>query len=154
MGSSASVTPEQEKTGEALKKLLAETYILYLKTHGYHWNVEGPRFPQLHAMFETQYNELWIALDEIAERLRAINVYAPASYQVFSELSQIKDDVGTPPPAEKMLLALAEGHEIASKTSHELLRIAEEAGDDGTADLATGRLRVHDKTAWMLRSSL
>ncbi len=147
--------PEAERlaVAEGLKKLLADTYTLYLKTHGYHWNVTGPMFHTLHEMFMIQYTELWNAVDLIAERIRSVGVMAPAGYDDFSKLTEVKPDSGVP-SATDMLRNLVTGHETVIKTSRSLLPIAEKAGDEVTMDLVTQRLQIHEKTAWMLRSLL
>jgi starvation-inducible DNA-binding protein len=147
--------PEAQRTkvAESLSKLLADSYTLYLKTHNYHWNVTGPMFQTLHTMFETQYTELASAVDEIAERIRALGVYAPGTYKKFSELSSIKEEDGVP-SAQEMIRNLVEGHEAVSRTAREAFPAAEEALDEATADLFVGRMQLHEKTAWMLRSLL
>ena len=130
---------DREQVAKHLSKLLADTYSLYLKTHSFHWNVTGEQFNSLHLMFETQYNELWL--------------FAPGSYSQFAKLSAIKEESGVPQWKE-MVRQLVEGHEIAAATARDTLKAANTAGDDGTADMATGRLQAHEKTAWMLRSLL
>ena len=137
-----------------LSKLLADTYTLYLTTHNFHWNVTGPMFNTLHAMFMEQYTELWNAVDPIAERIRSLGHRAPGSYAQFGELASIKDAPATPPKAMEMVRILVEGHEAVAKTARKIFPIADEAGDQPTADLLTQRLDVHEKTAWMLRSLL
>jgi len=137
-----------------LSKLLADTYTLYLTTHNFHWNVTGPMFNTLHAMFMEQYTELWNAVDPIAERIRSLGHPAPGSYAQFGELASIKDAPATPPKAMEMVRILVEGHEAVAKTARKIFPIADEAGDQPTADLLTQRLDVHEKTAWMLRSLL
>jgi starvation-inducible DNA-binding protein len=144
---------DREAVAKHLSKLLADTYSLYLKTHSFHWNVTGPQFNSLHLMFETQYNELWLAADEVAERIRTLDVFAPGSYSQFAKLSSIKEESGVPEWKE-MVNQLVEGHEIAAATARDTLKAANAAGDDGTADMVTGRLQAHEKTAWMLRSLL
>jgi starvation-inducible DNA-binding protein len=144
---------DREQIGQHLSKLLADTYSLYLKTHSFHWNITGPHFNSLHTMFETQYNELWLAADEIAERIRTLDVFAPGSYSQFGKLTTIKEESGVPDWKE-MVSQLVEGHEIAAHTSREVIKAADAVGDEGTADMATGRLKEHEKTAWMLRSLL
>ena len=136
-----------------LSKVLADTYTLYLKTHGYHWNVTGPMFNTLHLMFEQQYNEMWMAMDEIAERIRAVGEFAPGSGAAFATLSNIAeaDDV---PDAKEMIADLARGHERLAKTAREAFKPAEAAGDQPTMDLLTQRMQASEKTAWMLRSML
>jgi len=137
-----------------LSKLLADTYTLYLTTHNFHWNVTGPMFNTLHAMFMEQYTALWNAVDPIAERIRSLGHPAPGSYAQFGNLASIKDAPATPPKAMDMIRILVEGHEAVAKTARKLFPIADEAGDQPTADLLTQRLDVHEKTAWMLRSLL
>ena len=137
-----------------LSKLLADTYTLYLTTHNFHWNVTGPLFNTLHAMFMVQYTELWNAVDPIAERIRSLGHPAPGSYAQFGELASIKDAPATAPKAMDMVRILVEGHEAVAKTARKIFPIADEAGDQPTADLLTQRLDVHEKTAWMLRSLL
>jgi starvation-inducible DNA-binding protein len=136
-----------------LSRVLADTYTLYLKTHNYHWNVTGPQFNDLHAMFMVQYTELWNAVDLIAERIRSLGHFAPGSYKAFSDLSSIKEEDGVP-PATKMLENLLAGHETVARTCRDTFPAAEKAGDQPTMDLLTQRLQVHEKTAWMLRSIL
>jgi len=136
-----------------LSKLLADSYTLYLKSHNYHWNVTGPMFQTLHLMFETHYNELALAVDEIAERVRALGHVAPATYKAFSRLSSI-DEEDAPPKATEMIRKLVDGHETVIATARVALAAAEEANDAASADLATRRIDVHEKTAWMLRSLL
>jgi starvation-inducible DNA-binding protein len=140
------------KSSEALKKLLADTYTLYLKTHGYHWNVEGPHFQQLHIQFMEQYTELWTAVDDLAERIRALGHYAPSSYSEMSAISTIKEESGKPDWKE-MVINLAKGHEQLARTVREVLAIAEEVGDEATLDVVAPRLTLHEKTAWMLRAT-
>jgi len=136
---------------KALGRVLADTATLYLKTHNFHWNVTGPRFRELHLMFEEEYNELWLATDLIAERIRALGEFAPATYTQFAALSVIPEPEGVP-PAEAMIRGLLEGHETVAVTAREVLALAESAADQVTVDLLTQRLQVHEKTAWMLRS--
>jgi starvation-inducible DNA-binding protein len=146
---------EQERKGIAggLAALLADTYNLYLKTHYFHWNVTGPRFRELHLMFEEEYNELWLAADLIAERIRALNEVAPGTYREFTQLGSIAESNGVP-PAESMIYELLQGHETVTRTAREGLAAAEAAGDQVTMDLLTGRMQVHEKTGWMLRAML
>jgi len=144
---------DREQIAKHLCKLLADTYSLYLKTHSFHWNVTGPQFNSLHTMFETQYNELWLAADEVAERIRALDVFAPGSYSQFGKLTSVKEEPGVPAWKE-MVAQLVEGHEIAAHTARETIKAADKAGDEGTADMVTGRLKEHEKTAWMLRALL
>lgn len=136
-----------------LSKLLADSYSLYLKTHHYHWNVTGPMFQTLHTMFETQYNEQWLAVDLIAERIRALGEMAPGSYEQFAALTSIVPTVGNP-NATEMIRDLVEGKSIVVRTARELFPIAEKANDQPTCDLLTQRMQVHEKDAWMLRSLL
>ncbi len=144
---------DREAVAKHLSKLLADTYSLYLKTHSFHWNVTGPQFNSLHLMFETQYNELWLAADEVAERIRTLDVFAPGSYSQFGKLTSIKEEAGVPEWKE-MVNQLVEGHEMAAHTARGTIKAAAEAADEGTADIVTGRLKEHEKTAWMLRSLL
>ena len=144
---------DREAVAKHLSKLLADTYSLYLKTHSFHWNVTGPQFNSLHLMFETQYNALWLAADEVAERIRTLDVFAPGSYSQFAKLSSIKDEPGVP-EWQEMVGQLVEGHEIAAHTARGAIKVAQDGGDEGTADMLTGRLKAHEKTAWMLRSLL
>jgi starvation-inducible DNA-binding protein len=138
---------------EGLSHLLADTYTLYLKTHKFHWNVTGPMFQTLHLMFETQYTELALAIDLIAERIRALDVLAPGSYSEFAQLSSIEEDTGTP-NAQEMIQKLVEGQESVVRTARSLYPVVNAASDEPTADLLTQRLQVHEKNAWMLRSLL
>ncbi len=138
---------------EGLSRLLAETYTLYLKTHHFHWNVTGPQFRSLHLMFEEQYNEIWLAVDVIAERVRALGHFAPGSNREFGKLSSIPEAEGVP-GATDMIRQLVEGHEIVTRTARGLFPAAAKAGDEATADLLTQRIQTHEKTAWMLRSML
>lgn len=143
----------REEIVKGLNLLLADTYTLYLKTHYYHWNVTGPMFETLHSMFELHYNELWSAVDLIAERIRALGFFAPGTYKDFSGLSSIKDDESVP-SSQEMIKNLVRGHEAVAKTLRESFSAAEEANDQGTLDVYTQRLSIHEKTAWMLRSLL
>ncbi|MCS7205962.1 MAG: DNA starvation/stationary phase protection protein [Leptospiraceae bacterium] len=140
----------REKVVEILKRLLADTYFLYFKTHSYHWNVTGPMFQQLHDMFMQQYTELWNTIDLIAERIRSLGEYAPYSYSELAKLTTIKEDEGVP-KAEKMVQNLVEDHEKVIRYIRENFAIVEESNDEATIDLLTQRLDVHEKTAWMLR---
>ncbi len=137
-----------------LSKLLADTYTLYLTTHNFHWNVTGPMFNTLHAMFMVQYTELWNAVDPIAERVRSLGHPAPGSYAQFGKLSSIADAPVTSPKALEMVRILLEGHEAVARTARDVFPLADKAGDQPTADLLTQRLTVHEQTAWMLRSLL
>ncbi len=148
------IAPKQrEELAEALSKLLADSYTLYLKTHNFHWNVTGPMFQTLHLMFEQHYTELATAVDLIAERIRALGVYAPGSYAAFGRLSSVADTDAVP-KALDMVKLLVEAHETVIRTARDVVKIAEEASDQATADLGTQRLQIHEKTAWMLRSLL
>lgn len=138
---------------KGLSRLLADTYTLYLKTHYYHWNVTGPMFNTLHLMFETQYTELWAAVDVIAERIRALDEFAPGTYTEFAKLTSVKETIGAPPALE-MVSHLLEGHETVTRTARTMIKTAGDANDEATMDLLTQRLQVHEKTAWMLRSLL
>ncbi len=144
---------ERAKIAEGLTRVLADTYTLYLKTHNYHWNVTGPMFNTLHTMFEVQYNELWMAVDEIAERIRSLGEYAPGSYGAYADLTSIEEDAGVP-KAEAMIANLVKGHEAVARTAREVFPLAEDASDEPTADLLTQRMQASEKTAWMLRSML
>jgi starvation-inducible DNA-binding protein len=144
---------ERKEITEGLSRLLADSYTLYLKTHNYHWNVEGPLFNTLHLMFETQYTELALAVDTIAERIRALGEPAPGSYKAFSKLSSIDEDEGVP-EAETMIANLVKGQEAVVRTARSIFPAAERASDEPTADLLTQRMQIHEKNAWMLRSML
>jgi starvation-inducible DNA-binding protein len=144
---------QRKEIADGLSRLLSDTYTLYLTVHGFHWNVTGPMFQQLHAAFETQYTELWSAVDVIAERIRALGFYAPASYKQLSELSSIETPSEVPPAGEMIKRAL-HGHEAVAKTARSLLGSAEKSDDQVTLDLLTQRLQIHEKNAWMLRSML
>ena len=143
----------RKKIADGLGHLLADTYTLYLMTHNFHWNVQGPMFNTLHTLFMTQYTELWTALDEIAERIRALDFPAPGTYASFSKLTSIKEVDGVP-SAEDMIAYLTNGHEAVARTARSLFAVVEEASDESSADLLTQRMTVHEKTAWMLRSFL
>jgi starvation-inducible DNA-binding protein len=136
-----------------LSRFLADSYTLYLKTHNFHWNVTGPRFNDLHAMFMAQYSELWLAVDLIAERIRSLGAPAPGSYAAFARLTVIEEADGVP-SADAMVRQLLAGHEAVCRTAREVLAVADTNGDQVTVDLLTQRLQVHEKTAWMLRSLL
>jgi starvation-inducible DNA-binding protein len=146
-------TAHREAIAGQLSKVLADTYTLYLKTHNFHWNVTGPMFQTLHLMFETQYGELALAVDAVAERIRALGVVAPGTYRQFAALSAIKEEDGIP-KADEMIRLLVAGHETVARTARETFKIASEANDQPTSDLMTQRLQIHEKTAWMLRSLL
>jgi len=145
--------PEKKRKAIAkgLSRLLADSYTLYLKTHNYHWNVTGPMFNTLHLMFEAQYNELALAVDTIAERIRALGYPAPGSYKAYSELTVIKEENDSP-DAETMIRRLVEGQEAVARTAREIFPLADDAADEPTADLLTQRMQIHEKNAWMLRS--
>lgn len=143
----------REQISQGLERLLADSYSLYLLTHSYHWNVTGPMFQTLHTLFETQYTELALAVDEIAERIRALGFYAPGGFKIYSELSSIEHP-GAVPKATQMLIDLVKGHETVVRTARSIFPIVENAKDEPTADLLTQRMQVHEKTAWMLRSLL
>jgi starvation-inducible DNA-binding protein len=144
---------QREEIAAGLSKLLADSYSLYLKTHNYHWNVKGPMFNTLHLMFEEQYTELATAVDEIAERIRALGVKAPGSYSAFSELTRIEEGSGDE-SAEEMIRQLTVGQETVVRTAREAFPAAEAANDEPSADLLTQRMQIHEKNAWMLRSML
>lgn len=143
---------ERNAVADALNGVLADTYVLYQKTHAYHWNVTGPQFPTLHALFEEQYREMWAALDEIAERVRALGAFAPASARIFASLASIESADETPPKAEQMIMILLEGHESLVRRARKALEMAGEVSDAASEDLLTIRIRTHEKTAWMLRA--
>lgn len=144
----------REQISAGLGRLLADTYTLYLTTHNFHWNVTGPMFNSLHAMFMTQYTELWNAVDPIAERIRSLGHMAPGSYAQFAQLTSLPDAPVTPPKAKEMIRILADGHEATARTARGLFALVSEASDEPTADLLTQRLTVHEQTAWMLRALL
>ena len=144
---------ERSAVAAGLSHLLADTYTLYLKTHNYHWNVTGPMFSSLHLMFETEYMELALAVDEIAERIRALGVRAPASYREFAALATITEDTDTP-NATEMVRRLEKDQEAVVRMAREVFPVAEAAQDQSTVDLLTRRMQIHEKTAWMLRSVL
>lgn len=144
---------DRHEITEGLSRLLADTYTLYLKTHNYHWNVTGPMFQTLHLMFETQYTELALAVDLIAERIRALGAPAPGTYREFTAMSSIGEDSDSP-AAMEMIRRLVDGQHAVARTARTVFPVADRAGDQPTADLLTQRLQVHEKTAWMLRSLL
>jgi len=144
---------DRQDIAHGLSKLLADTYTLYLKTHNFHWNVTGPMFQTLHLMFETQYTELALAVDLVAERIRSLGVNAPGTYKQFAALSSIKEEDGIP-QAKDMIRLLVEGQESVVRTARSLYPVVEKANDEATADLLTQRIQLHEKTAWMLRSLL
>lgn len=143
----------RKEIADGLSRLLADTYTLYLKTHYFHWNVTGPMFQTLHLMFETQYTELALAVDLIAERIRALGFTAPGSYTAYAKLSSIPETTEVP-KATEMIKLLVEGQEAVCRTARSIFPVAEKASDEPTADLLTQRLQLHEKTAWMLRSLL
>jgi starvation-inducible DNA-binding protein len=144
---------DRRAIAEGLSRLLADTYTLYIKTHNFHWNVTGPLFNTLHLMFEQQYTELATAVDEIAERIRALGFPAPGSYKQFGALTSVEEEEGVP-SAEEMISQLAKDQETVTRTAREVFPVAEKADDEPTADLLTQRMLIHEKTAWMLRSML
>ena len=144
---------DREKIVMGLSRLLADSYTLYLKTHNYHWNVTGPQFSTLHTLFETHYTELAIAVDEIAERIRALGHRAPGSYREFIELSSIEEDRDEP-NARQMIERLVAGQEAVARTARSIAPITNAANDEPSADLLTQRMQIHEKNAWMLRSLL
>jgi starvation-inducible DNA-binding protein len=146
-------TNQRQEIAEGLGRLLADSYVLYLKTHGFHWNVTGPMFNTLHLMFMGQYTELWNALDEIAERIRALGHPAPMGGRRYAELSSI-EETHQAPEAMAMVAELMRGHEAVARTARGLFPLVDAAGDEPSADLLTQRLQIHEKTAWMLRSLL
>lgn len=144
---------DRARIAQGLSRMLADTYLLYLKTHNFHWNVEGPMFQTLHLMFMEQYTEAWNAIDLIAERIRALGHYAPGTYKEYLTLARIKETDGVP-RAEKMVRLLIDAQESVVRTAREVLPLAEEANDQPTLDLLTQRMDIHEKNAWMLRSLL
>ena len=142
---------DRQTIAQGLASLLADSYTLYLKTHNYHWNVTGPQFNTLHQMFEQQYTELAIAVDDIAERIRALGEWAPGSYSAYSQLTSIEEEDSVP-SAEHMVKSLVKGQEAVVRTARSVIKAAEAANDEPTADLLTQRMQVHEKNAWMLRS--
>ncbi len=144
---------DRKELAEGLSRVLADTYTLYLKTHNYHWNVTGPMFQTLHLMFETQYTELAVAVDDLAERIRSLGYPAPGTYKAYAELSSIKEEEGVP-TAKEMIANLVAGQESVVKTARSLYPAIEKANDEATGDLLTQRIQLHEKTAWMLRSLL
>ena len=143
--------PDRLTIAEGLKKLLADSYSLYLQTHNFHWNVTGMQFRELHLMFEEHYTELATAVDDIAERIRTLGVAAPGTYKEFARLSAIEEVDGVP-PAQEMVTILTRSHEQVIKACREVLTLAQQGDDESTAALASDRMRVHEKTAWMLRA--
>jgi len=149
----APATAERKGVAEALGRLLADSYTLYLKTHNYHWNVTGPMFNTLHTLFEQQYTELALAVDEIAERIRALGAPAPGSYKAFGQLTTIEEEAGLP-AAVQMIETLAADQQKVVETAQQVFAAAEKAGDEASVDLAVTRISVHEKASWMLRSHL
>lgn len=142
---------DRQDIADGLKRLLADSYTLYLQTHNFHWNVTGVQFRELHLMFEEHYTELAVAVDDIAERIRTLGVTAPGTYKAFAQLSSIEEVEGVP-EAKDMVVILTQGHEQVVKTCREVLKKAQDADDESTAALVGDRMRVHEKTAWMLRA--
>ncbi|HHW4680266.1 MAG TPA: Dps family protein [Xylella taiwanensis] len=149
-------TSDRKTIAEGLSRYMADAFTLYLKTHTFHWNVTGPMFNSLHTMFETQYTEQWTALDEIAERIRALGYNAPGSYKEYLALTSIKEEPSLSDNTDwrEMVRQLVMGNEAVCRTARKVLSTAEDASDDPTADLLTQRLQIHEKYAWMLRSLL
>ena len=141
---------DRGQIAEGLSRLLADTYTLYLKTHNFHWNVKGPMFQTLHLMFETHYNELALAVDDIAERIRTLGFPAPGTYAQYLRLASIKETEGVP-SSDEMIKYLVEGQEAVVRTARSLFPLTDKVSDEPTADLLTQRMQVHEKTAWMLR---
>lgn len=137
---------------DGLKRLLADSYTLYLQTHNFHWNVTGPEFRELHLMFEEHYTELAVAVDDIAERIRTLDIPAPGTYKEFAKLSSIQEVDGVPSSSD-MVVLLTQAHEQVIKTSRDVLKVAQDADDESTASLVSDRMRIHEKTAWMLRAT-
>lgn len=150
---SAFLKKNRKAIADGLCHLLADSYTLYLKTHNFHWNVTGPMFNTLHTMFMDQYTEIWNALDEIAERIRALGFYAPGTYKEFAKLASIQETEGVP-NAQEMIKELVKGQEAVSKTARTIFPLVDKAADEPTADLLTQRMQIHEKNAWMLRSLL
>ncbi|GAB4392352.1 MAG: Dps family protein [Gammaproteobacteria bacterium] len=144
---------DRKAVADGLSALLANSYTLYLKTHNYHWNVTGHMFPELHTLFEKQYQDLAMAVDDIAERIRALGFKAPGSYSAFTKLGTIQEETGSP-NALKMIEQLVKDHETIIREAHALFEVANKVNDEATADLLTTRMGVHEKNAWMLRSLL
>lgn len=142
---------DRKAIAKGLKHLLADSYTLYLQTHNFHWNVTGPQFRELHLMFEEHYTELAVAVDDIAERIRTLGSVAPGTYKAFAELSSIKE-IEEIPEAKDMVKILTQGHEQVVKTCREVLKKAQDANDESSAALVSDRMRIHEKTAWMLRA--
>lgn len=145
-------TQDRQKIAEGLKRLLADSYTLYLQTHNFHWNVSGPQFRELHLMFEEHYTEMAGAVDDIAERIRTLDVAAPGTYREFARLSSIEEVEGVP-SSNDMVDLLTKDHEKVVKTSRVVLKLAQSADDESTAALVSDRMRIHEKTSWMLRAT-
>lgn len=153
MNIDTSIDPKQRQAAaEGLSRVLADSYALHLKTHAFHWNVTGPQFPSLHLLFEQQYTELALAVDLLAERIRALDVFAPGSYSQFAQLATVREETGVP-AADEMVRQLATDNEAVVRTIRAVLPIAQEAKDEASIGLLVDRLSVHEKTAWMLRST-
>ncbi len=144
---------DRTEIAAGLSRLLADSYTLYLQTHNFHWNVSGPMFQTLHLMFELHYTELALAVDAIAERIRALGMHAPGTYAEFVRLSSIQEVPGVP-KAEEMIRVLVSGHEAVVRTARSVIPVVQKAADEASADLLTQRMQLHEKTAWMLRSLL
>lgn len=144
-------TSNRQSVADELKKILADSYTLYLQTHNFHWNVKGPRFRELHLMFEEHYTELAVAVDDIAERIRSLGVAAPGTYKAFAELSSISEVDGVP-TAEEMVDILQKSHEQVVKSCRQALKVSQAADDESSSALISDRMRIHEKTAWMLRA--
>ena len=144
---------DRVQIAEGLKRLLADSYTLYLQTHNFHWNVTGPQFRELHLMFEEHYTELATAVDDIAERIRTLGVFAPGTYKEFAALSNIKE-TDSVPSGNDMVAILSQGHEQVVRTCRDVLKVAQEADDESSVSLVSDRMVLHEKTAWMLRSLL
>ena len=144
---------DRARIADGLSRLLADTYTLYLKTHNFHWNVKGPMFQTLHLMFEAQYNELALAVDLVAERIRALGYPAPGTYKAYAKMASIAETEGVP-EAREMIRLLVEGQEAVVRTARSVFPLVDKAGDEPSADLLTQRMQVHEKTAWMLRALL
>jgi len=153
MAKSSKSKPDATRVADATARLLADSYTLYLETHNFHWNVTGPMFTTLHTLFETQYTELALAVDQIAERIRALGEIAPGSYTEFARLAKVKESTSVPPATERIRQLVADYGTVAA-TAQEVFDVADELGDQATADLATQRIQISEKNAWMLRSHL
>ncbi|WP_119166916.1 Dps family protein [Algihabitans albus] len=145
---------DRKSVAEGLSRVLADTYTLYLKTQNFHWNVTGPQFGQLHSLFEEQYDELRVAADDVAERIRALGHFAPGSYVQFAELKSVAEAPATPPASDDMIRQLAGDNETLSRVARSVLTAAENAGDEVTIDMMVERMAAHEKAAWMLRAHI